>query len=138
MQSTLIIDHAVQFKGDTMKHLFLAFAFTLFAVTMGFAQQSDQSTATTKKTETVTIAVESIQCGMCKKNLEKAVKKVEGVEKVKVDLDTKIASVTFLPAKTNLESLENAIIKAGYSANEKKPDAEAYEKLDECCKLSDE
>ncbi len=121
-----------------MKHLFLTSAFVLFAVAMGFSQQPQKSASTSKKTETVTIAVESIQCGMCRKNVEKAVKKVEGVETVKVDLETKMASVTFLPARTNLESLENAITKAGYSANERKPDAEAYEKLDECCKLSDE
>ena len=77
----------------------------------------------------------TIVCNMCKKNISSALKKIEGVNKVNVDLKEKKVSVTFDDSKTNLEAIENAITSAGYDANDKKADHEAYEKLDGCCKI---
>jgi len=87
------------------------------------------------KFELASIKVESAQCGTCATAITKALKGVEGVEKAEVDIKAKTASVSFLPAKTNLASLEDAITKVGYTANDKKADPKAYEKLDECCKV---
>ena len=39
---------------------------------------------------------------------------------------------------TNVPALELAVANAGYAANDKKADPEAYEKLAECCKVSDQ
>jgi len=87
------------------------------------------------KFQTASIKVESAQCGTCATAIAKALKGVEGVDKAEVDIKTKTASVTFLPAKTSLASLEDAITKVGYAANDKKADPKAYEKLDDCCKV---
>ena len=84
------------------------------------------------------IKVESIQCGMCVRAVEKALKKIDGVKTAKVNLDAKTATITYLASKTNLGKLEEAITMSGYSANDRKANPEAYEKLDECCKMSEE
>ena len=84
--------------------------------------------------DTTIIKVSSMQCGSCKKNVTKALKKVDGVKDVNVNLDTKEAKVTFDNSVVNVSQLEDAITAAGYDANDKKADAKAYEKLDECCK----
>ncbi|MBN8571517.1 MAG: heavy-metal-associated domain-containing protein [Ignavibacteria bacterium] len=81
------------------------------------------------------IKVSSMQCGTCKKNIETAVSKVEGVSEVNVDKNKKIAHVEFDKSKTNLSKIEDAITAAGYDANDKKKDMKAYENLDDCCKL---
>lgn len=84
------------------------------------------------------IKVESIQCGSCVRTVEKALKAVDGVESAKVNLKKKTATVTYKPGETTLARLEEAITKSGYSANDKKADPAAYEKLDECCKIAEE
>jgi len=84
--------------------------------------------------DTTIIKVTSMQCGSCKKNITKALKKLDGVKDVDVNLDTKEAKVTYDNAIVNLTQLESAITAAGYDANDKKADETAYDKLDACCK----
>lgn len=84
--------------------------------------------------DTTIIKVSSMQCGTCKKKITKALKQIDGVKEVDVNLETKEAKVTFDNSVVNVSQLENAITAAGYDANDKKADATAYEKLDECCK----
>ncbi len=81
------------------------------------------------------INVPTIQCGMCKKNISTALEKVDGVKKVQVDLKKKRVVITYDDSLTNLNSLENAITSAGYDANDKEADPDAYKKLHECCKV---
>ncbi|HWP81178.1 MAG TPA: heavy-metal-associated domain-containing protein [Bacteroidota bacterium] len=88
--------------------------------------------------QTVSIKVETVQCGMCAKKIETALASVEGVKKAEVDIEKKIATVEFLPTSVNLETIETAITKAGYNANDKKADPKAFEDLEECCKVSTE
>jgi mercuric ion binding protein len=83
---------------------------------------------------TEVIAAKTMVCGTCEKNVKKAVYDVEGVKSVEVDLTGKTVTVQFLPAQTNLLTLERAITDAGYDANDKPRDPAAYEKLDACCK----
>ncbi len=107
--------------------------FTIAVLLMvGCAKKSEPAEM---KFELASIKVESAQCGTCATAITKALKGVEGVDKAEVDIKTKTASVTFLPAKTSLASLEDAIAKVGYTANDKKADPKAYEKLDDCCKV---
>ena len=80
------------------------------------------------------IKLPSMQCGTCKKKITKALKQVDGVKEVDVNVDTKEAKVTFDNSVVNVSQLEVAITSAGYDANDKKADATAYDKLDECCK----
>ena len=59
----------------------------------------------------------------------------DGIKSVKDLRGKKIVEVKFVPAQTNLATIELAITEAGYDANDKKRDADAYAKLDECCKI---
>ncbi|HTK83372.1 MAG TPA: heavy-metal-associated domain-containing protein [Bacteroidota bacterium] len=85
--------------------------------------------------ETTTIKANSMVCGSCAKTVKEAVYAVEGVKNVDVDLDKKIVEVKYVPAQTNLATLERAITDAGYDANDKKRDPGAYDKLEACCKI---
>ena len=84
--------------------------------------------------EKTVIALGSIMCGQCVTKVEKALKNVDGVIEVNVDLDSKQATVTFDNSVTSLDKLENAITKAGYDANDKIADTEVYDRLPGCCK----
>ena len=85
--------------------------------------------------QTATIKASSMVCGTCAKNIEKAVYHVDGVKEVNVDVKTKMVEVKFIPLQTNVETIEMAISDAGYDANNRKRNPEAYEKLDACCKI---
>ncbi len=85
-----------------------------------------------EKTE---IAISSAQCGMCANAISQALKNVDGVKKVNVDLGAKIATVIFDPTVVQVENLESAISNAGYQANETSANAEVYKNLPGCCKL---
>jgi periplasmic mercuric ion binding protein len=87
-----------------------------------------------KKTEVVKISLPSMVCGTCKNTIQKAIYAVDGVKNVDIDLDRKTAEVTFVSYQTNLDVIETAITEAGYDADAKKRNMDAYEKLDACCK----
>jgi mercuric ion binding protein len=69
--------------------------------------------------QTVTLAVQNMTCAVCPITVRKALEKVTGVASVKVDLDTKTATVTFDPDKADATALINATAKAGYPASVK-------------------
>ncbi len=83
----------------------------------------------------ITVSLPTIQCTKCKKNIEKALVKIDGVGKPVVDVSGKILTVNFDAAKTNQEEIEKAVTLAGYQANDKPADKDAYDKLDDCCKI---
>lgn len=88
-----------------------------------------------KNAEHVIIKLPTMQCKTCKKNIEKAVNKVSGINDVKVDVDEKVAHINYDKSKTDLSKIESAITLVGYDANDKKADSIAYENLNDCCKL---
>ena len=61
------------------------------------------------------LMVEGMTCGHCKAAVEKALKSVDGVENVVVDLEKKSASVT-LNKEVSDDVLRKAVIDAGYEA----------------------
>ncbi len=65
-------------------------------------------------TQTVTLSVTGMKCAACPITIKKALNKVEGVEKVEVNLEKKEALVTFDDAKTTVEALLEATKNAGY------------------------
>lgn len=71
------------------------------------------------QTQTVTLAVENMACRICPITVRRALEKVPGVHEAKVDFDTKTATVTFDPEKTNVEALIQATTNAGYPATVK-------------------
>jgi len=97
-------------------------------------KQTSQTTEVSSG-ETVKINLPTMQCATCKKNIETALKKVDGVTNSNVVIKEKIVNVNFDKSKTSLDKIETAITAAGYDANSKKKDEAAYEKLADCCKI---
>ncbi|MDE2889007.1 MAG: cation transporter [Gemmatimonadota bacterium] len=89
----------------------------------------------TAETRTTKINVPTAQCMMCANNIEKALKKVDGVSEVAVDMDVKVVSVTYDATRTEVAALEKAITGAGYQANQAAADSAVYAKLPDCCKV---
>ncbi|HMS65633.1 MAG TPA: heavy metal-associated domain-containing protein [Ignavibacteria bacterium] len=85
--------------------------------------------------EHVMINLPSMQCGTCKKNIEKAVNKLDGIESINVVVKEKAAHIDYDKSKLDLSKIESTINAAGYDANNTKADPEAYNNLDDCCKL---
>ena len=110
-----------------MKKYFILLELCAFII-CGCARHNEESTVTLIRTP-------SMVCGSCAKTIKNAIVRIEGVEDVNSDLDKKTVSVKYLPSKVNLEKLEQAITAAGYDANDKKRDKDAYDKLDKCCKI---
>lgn len=73
-------------------------------------------------------------CGMCKKTIEKAVNKVEGVANATWDVDKKKIDVSFDDAKTDEMAIHNAIAASGYDTEKVSGNEEAYSNLPGCCK----
>ena len=106
-------------------------------------QPNDNKTSDVKSTdvkttagqETAEVKLPTVQCSTCKKNITKALKKVDGVGDFKIDIDGKKATINYDKSKADLTKIEKAITGAGYDANDKKSDPDAYSNLDDCCKL---
>ncbi len=57
-----------------------------------------------------------MSCNHCKMTIEKAVKKLEGIEKVVADPVTKKVTVEFDESSLTIEDIQHAIEDAGYEA----------------------
>ena len=106
-------------------------ALVMLALVLGVTAWGCQKTSP----KTVDIRVETAVCEMCAGKIETAVSRVSGATEVEVDLDNKVAHVTYDANRTDVASLEDAIVAAGYAANDKAADPEAYDRLPGCCKL---
>ncbi len=71
--------------------------------------------------QTVVLDVPGMTCQFCPITIRKALEKVDGVIEAKVVFETKTATVTFDPDKTNVEALIKATTDAGYPSTVKKP-----------------
>jgi len=89
-----------------------------------------------EKVKTIKIKTPTVQCGMCKTTIEKALKNVGGVIRSSVDFKkTKITTVKYKTDITNPDKIRLAISKAGYRADSVKADKKVYDKLPACCKV---
>ena len=75
-------------------------------------------------------------CGMCKKNIERAALSA-GADKAVWNAGKKTVIVKFDSDKTTPEKIESAIADAGYDTANKTANEEAYRKLPRCCKYRD-
>lgn len=82
----------------------------LAAVMISLAWASTQST---------TLYIPRMSCGACPATVRTALKRVPGVEKVTVDRDKKLVTVTYDDQKTDVDTLKRATKNAGYPAGEK-------------------
>jgi mercuric transport protein len=73
-----------------------------------------------EKPKMVSLNVTGMTCESCAGTVEKALKKVDGVKEVKVDLKNKKATVTVVNAKTTTAGLIKAVSDAGFDASEAK------------------
>ena len=118
------------FTGAIMKNILLL-CIAVVVVSCTNKKQDDSMS----KIETISINVSSMVCGTCEKNISKALYLVEGVKAVDIDVKKKTAEIKFVSFQTNLGTIERAVTEAGYDANDKKRNPDAYEKLDACCKI---
>jgi periplasmic mercuric ion binding protein len=90
-----------------------------------FAQQ--------KKTDTVQIKTSAV-CGMCKDRIESTLAFEKGVKSSTLDVETKVVTIIYNPAKTSPEKLRITLSKLGYDADTIPAVQAAYDKLPPCCK----
>ncbi|AIL09112.1 MULTISPECIES: mercury resistance system periplasmic binding protein MerP [Gammaproteobacteria] len=70
--------------------------------------------------KTVTLDVQNMTCGTCPITVKKSLEKVVGVSAVKVDYDSKTATVTYDPDKAQPQVLTTATTNAGYPSTVRK------------------
>ncbi len=67
--------------------------------------------------QTVNIKIDGMTCDGCVKSVEQALSVIQGVKKIKVDLEKRSATVSFAHSSTNTQALINAIEDAGFDAS---------------------
>lgn len=70
--------------------------------------------------KTVTLDVQNMTCSLCPVTVKKSLEKVAGVQNVKVDFDSKTATVAFDPDKAGAAALIKATTDAGYPSTARK------------------
>jgi copper chaperone CopZ len=109
-----------------MKNLMIIIVLVMFVNIANYALAEEKSQSIEIKTSAI--------CEHCKENIEKALKKSDGVEQSNLDLSNKKVTVKYNPEKTNPDEIRITISKAGYNADDVKRELRAYKKLPKCCK----
>ena len=113
-----------------MKNTLFILFFTLFTFTL-----SAQNSKNEKAVIQTTIHCDHCKaCETCGQSFQENLYKIKGLKMYELDEEAMTLTVHFNGKKTTLEEIKTAITKLGYDADEMKADAEAYEKLDSCCK----
>ncbi len=76
----------------------------------------DKKEDTAPASATLELEIEGMTCASCVNRIERKVQKVEGVEKVNVNLATERGTITFDPQQVDLPRIVSAIEAAGYKA----------------------
>ena len=66
--------------------------------------------------ETVTLKLRGMSCASCANSIEEAIRAVPGVSESNVNFGIEQATITYDPRKASLETLQDAVSEAGYSA----------------------
>ncbi len=91
-----------------MKNIFLAI---VLGVSLGAALPAMSAD------QTVSMNVEKMTCALCPLTVRKAMERVDGVQHVEVDYDSKTATVTFDDSKTTATDVAQASTDVGYPAS---------------------
>ncbi|MFZ5968428.1 MAG: heavy metal translocating P-type ATPase [Bacillota bacterium] len=75
----------------------------------------------------VTIPISGMTCASCAANIEKSIKKLQGIQNVSVNFATERATVVYDTNQTRISEIKQSVKKAGYQAL----DIEAGEQVDE-------
>ncbi len=92
---------------------FTAFLLIQFAIAGFSTILAQDKISKPKKTETMKCWV-SMDCSSCQTKIEKNMSFEKGVSDLKVDLPTKMVTITYKPAKTSPEKLEKALQELGF------------------------
>lgn len=76
----------------------------------------------------------SAVCGMCKARIERNLAFEKGVKEASLDVKSKVVTIKYNPAKTDVARLKANISKTGYDAEEVPANQASYDKLPGCCK----
>jgi len=74
------------------------------------------NTGYTASMDRVRLDIEGMTCSACAARVEKALKKVEGVKEVNVNIATNKATIEYLSSETNIKEMQLAVENAGYKA----------------------
>ena len=107
-----------------LKTIFVSLAFLIFCTVLSKAQ--------TAKTATAKFKVYG-NCETCKKRIEKVTKGMTGVESGVWDVNTKIFTLKYDPAKVQPKDVEAKIAQAGHDNELHMADQKTYKSLPECC-----
>lgn len=75
------------------------------------------------------------ECDKCKKRLEEAVNRLDGILYSSLDVETRVFSVEFDPEVISIDKIKNVISKTGYDADEMPREESAYRRLPKCCQV---
>ncbi|MCL2334243.1 MAG: cadmium-translocating P-type ATPase [Candidatus Methanoplasma sp.] len=75
--------------------------------------------------ERVNLRTDGMTCAACSASIEKAIRKLDGIEEANANFSNNVVSVLYDPSKTGREQIADAIRKAGYFVLEDDPDAVA-------------
>ncbi|MCH9674355.1 MAG: cation transporter [Gammaproteobacteria bacterium] len=81
-------------------------------------------TAMAANERTVAFAIEKMTCATCPITVRAAMKRVDGVKAVDVDLDSKIATVTFDASVTSVSEIAGASSNVGFPATVAEDDSQ--------------
>lgn len=108
-------------------------SFRIFAILALIGLVSpDHANAQGRNVEEVEITVLG-NCGMCKDRIERAAYSVRGVRTANWDQDKQTLTLAFRSDRTDLETIERAIAKAGHDTENFITDEETHANLHHCC-----
>lgn len=81
------------------------------------------------KTDILTLPIEGMTCASCVLRVEKALKKIDGVQEAVVNLATEQAQVKIDPSKVDFQKLKEAVEKVGYNVIEPKEEKLEFENI---------
>src|SRR4051812_28857111 len=122
MRQCIFIFHAIK---STMKFLLLIFSFCL-PLSVLKSQTSNKVIDTT-----ISFKVFGV-CEQCKDRIENGVKG-KGVKAADWNVDTKMLTLTYEPARVTIDKLHNRIVAVGHDTYLKKANNTVYNQLPDCC-----
>jgi periplasmic mercuric ion binding protein len=99
-------------------------------LTTGFSFTAQATGDPIKEVKVKTSAI----CEMCKSRIERNLSFEKGVKEADLNVDTKVVTIRYDAAKTDLSKLKAVIVRTGYDADELPADTKGYAKLPSCCK----
>lgn len=68
--------------------------------------------------KTLALVISGMSCDHCKKTVEEAVSRVEGISQAKVELDKGLLTVTYDPQKVDFAKVQDTVVRAGYGTRQ--------------------